>query len=227
MRETWRRWHVWLGWIAGVPLLLWSLSGLVMAARPLAEVGSAAHLRTPRVAPGLYIVPVLNRHDIKEVELVTGPAGARWRLVLADGNSLALDAVRGVPVDRLSPSQAAQAATAAYKGVAAVKAVRLIDRNHRPHELREPVDAWQVAYDDGMRIYVDAWSGEVLAARSTWWRAYDTAWAIHIMDFQGRDDPNNPWIIMLGLLTGLMSLLALSLLPKATRKLLRPHPPAE
>ena len=32
------RWHIWLGWLVGVPLLLWTLSGLVMVARPIEEV---------------------------------------------------------------------------------------------------------------------------------------------------------------------------------------------
>lgn len=31
------KWHVWLGWLAGVPLLLWTPSGLVMVAKPIAE----------------------------------------------------------------------------------------------------------------------------------------------------------------------------------------------
>jgi hypothetical protein len=78
-----------------------------------------------------------------------------------------------------------------------------------------------------MRIYIDAWSGKVLVARSAWWTVYDKAWAIHIMDLQGRDDPNNPWIIMLGLLTTALVVLALGLLPKATRQLLSPPAPAE
>ena len=32
------RWHIWLGWLVGVPLILWTLSGLVMVARPIDEV---------------------------------------------------------------------------------------------------------------------------------------------------------------------------------------------
>ena len=33
------RWHIWLGWLIGVPLLLWTFSGLWMVARPIEEVG--------------------------------------------------------------------------------------------------------------------------------------------------------------------------------------------
>ena len=34
MRRQLFRYHVWLGWLVGIPLLLWTVSGLVMVARP-------------------------------------------------------------------------------------------------------------------------------------------------------------------------------------------------
>jgi uncharacterized iron-regulated membrane protein len=41
LRRILRRWHVWLGWLVGVPLLLWTLSGLAMVVRPIEEVRGA------------------------------------------------------------------------------------------------------------------------------------------------------------------------------------------
>ena len=38
------KWHIWLGWLTGVPLVLWCVSGLVMVARPIEEV-RGDHLR--------------------------------------------------------------------------------------------------------------------------------------------------------------------------------------
>lgn len=227
LRETWRRWHVWLGWIAGVPLLLWSMSGLVMASRPLAQIRSEMYLQPVSVAPGQYVGPTLRSADVQSVELVTGPAGPRWQVRLGDGSSEAFDAASGRPAPRLTAAQAAVAAGAAYKARQNVRSVTFVDHDHRTHEQPFKVDSWRVEFADGMRLYIDAWSGKVLVARSAWWTIYDKAWAIHIMDLQGRDDPNNPWIIMLGLLTTVLVVLALGLLPGATRKLLRPTDPAE
>lgn len=31
------RWHIWLGWIVALPILLWLVSGLVMSFKPLEE----------------------------------------------------------------------------------------------------------------------------------------------------------------------------------------------
>ena len=38
MRPRLTRWHIWLGWLAGVPLLLWTISGLFMVAQPIETV---------------------------------------------------------------------------------------------------------------------------------------------------------------------------------------------
>ena len=32
------RWHIWLGWLAAIPLLLWTVSGLELTLRPIDEV---------------------------------------------------------------------------------------------------------------------------------------------------------------------------------------------
>ena len=38
------KWHIWLGWLVGIPILMWMASGLFMAARPIEEV-RGNHLR--------------------------------------------------------------------------------------------------------------------------------------------------------------------------------------
>ena len=48
LRRSLFRYHVWLGWLVGVPLLLWTISGLVMVARPIETVrGSDLKLERP------------------------------------------------------------------------------------------------------------------------------------------------------------------------------------
>ena len=47
IRASLRRWHMWLGWLVGVPMLFWTVSGLFMVARPIEEVRGTALLRDP------------------------------------------------------------------------------------------------------------------------------------------------------------------------------------
>jgi len=74
-----------------------------------------------------------------------------------------------------------------------------------------------VAMDDGTHFYVDAGSGAVVARRTRFWRVYDFMWGLHIMDLQGRKQTHNPWVIAFSLLSVVMTLMALVLLPLATR----------
>ena len=36
--------HIWLGWLVGAPILMWTITGLVMVAKPIEEV-RGNHLR--------------------------------------------------------------------------------------------------------------------------------------------------------------------------------------
>ena len=46
LMQRFARWHIWLGWAIAVPLVMWTLSGLVMVARPIEQV-RGEHLRLP------------------------------------------------------------------------------------------------------------------------------------------------------------------------------------
>ncbi len=36
--QRFARWHIWLGWLVGFPILMWTVTGLVMVAKPVEEV---------------------------------------------------------------------------------------------------------------------------------------------------------------------------------------------
>ncbi|WP_326525017.1 hypothetical protein [Sphingomonas sp.] len=52
-RRSLRRLHVWLGFLVGLPMVFWTVSGLWMVARPIEEVRGTA-LRT---APAELVLP--------------------------------------------------------------------------------------------------------------------------------------------------------------------------
>ena len=58
LRSTLRRWHSWLGWLIGLPLLCWTLSGVIMVWKPIEEVRGAGLLRPlPPVRLTTPVVP--------------------------------------------------------------------------------------------------------------------------------------------------------------------------
>ena len=67
---------------------------------------------------------------------------------------------------------------------------------------------WRIRFSEpeNVNLYLDPWTGDLLAARTTRWRIFDFLWMLHIMDFDTRDDFNTPLLqiaAFLGLLVAL------------------------
>ena len=219
VRSRLRRWHVWLGWLVGLPILFWVVSGLVMVAKPIEEVRGEHLLSEPRpVRLALPPVPpAIGGVPLASLKLEQRAAGPRWVVAMAGGPTRLADPASGALLPPLSAADAVREVTARYTGTAKVKSATRTDPQKPPLEFRRPVAAWRVAMDDGTNFYVDASSGEVVARRTSWWRFYDWMWGLHIMDLKTREDAHNPLTIGFGLAALVMALLALVLLPLSTR----------
>jgi peptidase YpeB-like protein len=202
LRRTLRRYHIWLGWIVGLPLLAWTVRGedLLRAAPPLAL----------SAAP---VPPAIGPRPVASVALEQRLDGARWVVRYADGGARLADAATGRLLPPVTAADAAATIAARYTGSARVAAVDRTSPDHPPLDLRRKVAAWRVTMSDGTRFYLDAATGEVLARRTSWWRFYDFMWGLHIMDLKTREDTSNPLVIGLGIAALLTTLLALVMLP--------------
>ena len=220
IRHNLRRWHIWLGWIVGVPMLFWTLSGVIMVWKPIEEVRGTdlltepqpVRLTAPPVPPRLAGVP------IGKLTLESRASGPRWVVQVPGAPPRLADPSTGRLLPPVGASEAAREVTSRYKGQASVSAVTRTSAEHPPLEFRRPVAAWAVQMSDGTRFYVDAGTGEVLARRTRWWRFYDWMWGLHIMDLDTREDTHNPWIVSFGIAALVTSLLALILLPLTIRR---------
>jgi hypothetical protein len=219
-RHNLRRWHIWLGWLVGVPMLFWTLSGVVMVWRPIEEVRGGELLRDPAPVRLAYrpIPPATEGLALERLSLEPRAAGPRW-VVEARGAPVRLaDPLTGRLVPPLGAAEAAREVTSRYTGSAAVTAITRTAADAPPLDLRRPIAAWQVRMSDGTHFYVDAGSGEVIARRTRWWRIYDWMWGLHIMDLAGREDTHNPWLVGFGLAALVTTVLALLLLPFTFRR---------
>ncbi|QLC25110.1 hypothetical protein HFP57_08785 [Parasphingopyxis algicola] len=219
MRPTLTKWHIWLGWLAGVPLLLWTISGLFMVARPIEEV-RGTHLRavTPAVALPAS-PPVFPRIDssirsVDRVELVQRPGGAQWIIRYSDGGGRRASPENGAWLaPQLTSAEAARIAEAAYAGDKPLARMQRFAADANPMDLRRGRPAWQARFGDSHHVYVDAETGDVLAVRTRFWRAFDFMWGLHIMDLQQREDTSHPILIVSAALALLMVVLGLVVLP--------------
>lgn len=219
MRLTLTKWHIWLGWLAGVPLLLWTVSGLFMVARPIEDV-RGTHLRadTPVVVLG-EAPPVFPRIDssiraVESVDLVQRPSGPQWVIRFQDGGGRRASVETGAYLAPLLTSdEAATIAEAAYAGEERLSAMERFDAENNPMDLRRGRPAWRARFGDSHHVYIDAETGDVLAIRTGLWRTFDFMWGLHIMDLEQREDTNHPILIICAVLGLLMTLFGLIILP--------------
>jgi hypothetical protein len=196
-------------------MLFWTVSGLVMVAKPIEEVRGEDLIAKPKPisVTGPLVAPQIEGRQVSAITLEHRADGPRWEIDFADGGHRLADPSTGRLLPRLGAADAAKELTARYVGAAKVAEVSRVEANSPPLELRKAVNGWRVRMSDDTHFYIDEGSGEIIARRTSWWRIYDLMWGMHIMDLQGREDTNNPWIISFAALSLGMVLLALTLLP--------------
>ncbi len=211
------RWHIWLGWLVSVPLLLWTLSGVAMVARPIEEVrgehlripvGPAALSRNPRpidFQPGSTRPLVELRTFVQRGRAVTLARDS-------EGRVSRYDAATGALLPPLDEQEARDTVAATIRGGRSIVAMQAFAGERPPLDLRKSVPAWRATLTDGTHVYVNRDSGEIEAVRTRWWRIYDVLWGIHIMDLQTREDAHNPFTLAFGSLAFVGALLGFVLL---------------
>lgn len=117
MMQRFARWHIWLGWLVGFPILMWTVTGLVMVLRPIEDV-RGDDLRAPAAAidPAQVSFPTDIGEPIREARLVQQPDGAAWIITAADGARWRYSARFGTATPPVVKDEAGRIAQAAYAG---------------------------------------------------------------------------------------------------------------
>ncbi|MEO6433089.1 MAG: PepSY domain-containing protein [Sphingomicrobium sp.] len=226
MRHTLRRYHIWLGWIVGLPILFWVVSGLIMIVKPLDEV-RGRHIIDTHMHFALKtqpVVPEIAGLEIEHMMLEHRAAGPRWVVKLEKGPTRMADPATGQWLPPISAVEAVAEVMHAWKGSGRILSVVRTDRKNPPLDLREPVETWQVTLDDGTHVYIDRATGGIMATRTRFWRFYDWMWGLHIMDMTTRENPHNAWVATLGIASLVMALLAMVMLPLTIKRRRKSQP---
>jgi PepSY-associated TM region len=214
------RWHIWLGWIVGLPVLMWTVTGLFMVARPIEEV-RGNHLRVEakeEALPSGSEIALLVPQGKPVESITTAMEGGKviTRLDYADG-SLARFGEDGSELPLVDEAAARALVAAEIVGGNKVKTATLFPADRVPFDFREPMSAWQVVLEGGTHVYVGQQSGRIEAVRTRWWRAFDFMWGLHILDPQTREDTSHPLLILLAALSVIGALLGCVLLFRRRR----------
>ena len=217
------KWHIWLGWLVGVPIVMWTLTGLVMVSRPI-ETVRGEHLRADISAidkslpAGLALPPALDltAGAIERIEIASPDGVPLVWATRMDGSVQRYEARTGRALPRLSMREAQGIAVAGTNidGQASAPPPRaqFFEADAVPFDFRRPIPVWQVAMADGTRVYVGADTARIEAVRTHWWRLFDVMWGLHIMDFEAREDTSHPILIAFAALSLIASLFGCVLL---------------
>lgn len=201
--RTLARYHIWLGWLVGVPIVMWLASGLFMTLRPIEEV-RGNHLRAeaqaqPLVLPGSALAA--SDAELKELRVVMQGARAVAILTTLDGAVSRVDFTSGEAIPPLDANAARALVASRIVGGDAVDSVRLFPAEQTPFDFRRELAVWQVALADGTHVFVGRDTGEIEAVRTRWWRWFDLAWGLHIMDLSDRETTSHPVLILFAALS--------------------------
>lgn len=201
--RTLAKWHIWLGWLVGVPIVMWLATGLFMVAKPIEEV-RGNHLRaeaedTPLVIPGSDLAT--EDAGLKEMRVTMQDGRAVAFLTRLDGTVTRIDMESGAAIPALDAAGARALVAEQIEGGDTVTSVTLFEADEVPFDFRRPMAAWQVALEDGTNIYVGRDTGQIEAVRTRWWRWFDVMWGLHIMDLSEREDTSHPILILFAALS--------------------------
>lgn len=200
-----RKLHKWVAIFVGLQLLLWTTSGLMFAWLDHHQV-SGEHVAALPAAPVLSATEALSepREWIREVtetpvrKVTLQRLGGVWIYEVShrDGTTLAR-ADDGTPVI-VDEAVIRQLALDHYRGTG-----KLVGVEYHPAatlETRGAGATWQALFDDESEtsLYFSGASGSLVATRSDTWRVFDFFWMLHTMDYTGRDNFNNPLVILAG-----------------------------
>lgn len=206
------RWHIWLGWLVGVPIVMWTATGLFMVAKPIEEVrGNHLHKPVEETPLVLNDSPLATSDaQLKEMRVVMQDGRAVALLTDLDGTLTRVDVATSAAIPALDAADARALVADRIIGGDAVESVTLYEANEVPFDFRRPLAVWQAALENGAHIYVGRDTGEIEAVRTRWWRWFDFMWGLHIMDLSEREDTSHPILILfaaLGLVGALLGLI--------------------
>ena len=207
-----RRLHKWLALLVGIQAALWTVGGLYMTAVHIDIIHGDHFVRAaePRGVPAAGLVDpmtvmrtVSGEGSLKLVWIVDRPV----YVVAGKSGASAFDAMTGRPLPPPSRSDILKLADHWYTGKEALKSAALIDALPGEVRGRKP-PLWRVGYGGWNKptLYFSPRSGELVTRRHELWRVFDFVWMLHIMDYDTRENVNNPLLRVFTCAAALMAL---------------------
>lgn len=192
-----RKTHKWLGLFVGLQVVIWSLSGVYMTVIHIDTIHGDHLVRHPQpsgvdaaaLKDPIALASSAGAEDIR----LTWVGGMPFYVINGRAGEQVLGATDGQVVPRPTEPQIRALASAAYTGQEPISSAKLI--TDIPGEIRgRKPPLWRVefAHWNKPTLYLSPTTGELVSRRHELWRIFDFVWMLHIMDYDERENVNNP-----------------------------------
>ena len=209
--------HRYLSLFISIQFLLWTISGVFFSFNKIEEVRGEQYLLESKEKDFSINSPIN----------INSSGGIKFFYRLDDlvyevnlGGSFYVYHQDGNPIAKLSFSEAKEIIQT--KTNLTPISVGEISKNERGSEYRgRPLPLFKVESlnkdEKVINVYLDPYSGQIRAIRSTQWRMWDFLWGLHIMDWTDRDNFNNNFIKFFSVLAFISALSGILLFFKTRR----------
>ena len=204
MRPLIRKIHKYLSLFVSLQLLLWTVSGIYFAYNKI-ELVRGEHLRNQNFDELSFDLQNFPEIKVKSLEAVVRMGQPLIKINTMSGMSyLNQD---GSPASQISLDEA-MIIVRNKTSLNPLSALEIFDVPAGAEYRGRQLPLYQVVTDhqNNIKVYVDAFSGEIVAIRSSSWRLWDFLWGLHIMDYIDRDNINNVLIKIFSILALISSL---------------------
>ncbi|MAD04812.1 MAG: hypothetical protein CMK65_14505 [Pseudoalteromonas sp.] len=196
-----RKGHKWLGYLLALQIFFWLLGGLVMSSLPLEKV-HGKHLANRSLSNPFLVSEYSASIDkitaqFEQIESIKYSHFLESPIieVTAPSGSFNFDGRTGDKMPAPNKAQIIENARTHLLINANITQAQLLTKG--PREVAHKANVWQVSFDDWLTttLYLDSQTGKVITVRSSLWRIFDFFWMLHIMDYDERENFNNPLLI--------------------------------
>ena len=191
MSAFYRKLHKYFSLLVSVQLLLWTVSGIYFSFNKIENVRGEHLLK--KVQPfDETIIDAVSFNDAKKITLVRRLDQYVFAVVKEDTTYYYNK--DGSVVEKISFGLAKEIVLS--KTFLKPLSITEIKEESDGAEYRgRPLPLYKISSstkeDERMNVYMQPFSGEILAIRSDQWRMWDLMWGLHIMDWQERDNIGN------------------------------------
>ena len=187
--------HRYLSIFISIQLLLWTISGIYFAYNKIELVRGEQYRLPLKIEYRIF-------ERLDQIIIEKNDNGIKSYLSHPDGLS----------VEPISSDEAIKIATE-KTSLNPINAELLTKANRGAEYRGRDLPIYRVTTDsqDGINIYINPMTGSISAIRSDSWRLWDLFWALHIMDYQDRDNINNLLLKILSILALVTSISGIAL----------------